>query len=346
VRNHDHKTDKFQLFALIAIFGMTFSCDKKSKETDLPKENQRPQTSRDLQEDKMPKSGNSEEPANKKEPANKEESASSLVPQLRENIGVELPQIQLHPEVKKSRDEIGSELSALLNDKEKSGKYVIKKWSELTSFLPRTPLSSSNVSAISDGLILPPECLEVFRDSATYTELVLAGKHLAFTEPAEIRASAGILSLGTGLGDMLPSLLLKHSNDLPPTESDIAIFAAIVTSISDSPPNMTSIDEWRNLAKSKNPIYRLIAIKAAGQGSWNENRTDGILGFTTLYEKETDPQILSNLAQILATVPSLEARRRLELLSSIAASSNNDLLKEDVSQALRGNDLILPNASK
>jgi hypothetical protein len=176
--------------------------------------------------------------------------------------------------------------------------------------------------------------------------LVLAGKHLAFTEPAEIRASAGILSLGTGLGDMLPSLLLKHSNDLPPTESDIAIFAAIVTSISDSPPNMTSIDEWRNLAKSKNPIYRLIAIKAAGQGSWNENRTDGILGFTTLYEKETDPQILSNLAQILATVPSLEARRRLELLSSIAASSNNDLLKEDVSQALRGNDLILPNASK
>jgi hypothetical protein len=109
---------------------------------------------------------------------------------------------------------------------------------------------------------------------------------------------------------------------------------------------MTSIDEWRNLAKSKNPIYRLIAIKAAGQGSWNENRTDGILGFTTLYEKETDPQILSNLAQILATVPSLEARRRLELLSSIAASSNNDLLKEDVSQALRGNDLILPNASK
>lgn len=325
---------------------MTFSCDKKSSRTDLPKEDQRSHTSRDSQKDTIPKSSSSEEPKNKNEPANNEEIASSLVPQLRENIGVELPKIQLHPEVKKSRDEIASELSALLNDKEESGKYVIKKWSELISSLPGTPLASSSVSRISDGLILPPECLEVFRDSATYSELVLAGKHPAFTAPPEIRASAGILSLGIGLGDMLPSLLLKHSNELPPTESDIAIFAAILTSISDLPPNMTSIDEWENLAKAKNPIYRLIAIRAAGQGSWNENRTDGILDFTTLYEKETDPQILSNLAQILATVPSLEARRKLELLSIIAVSSNNDLLKEDVSQALRGNALILPNDSK
>jgi hypothetical protein len=265
---------------------------------------------------------------------------ASLRPPLRERVGGALQGPRIHQAVAKAQDDIGKSLAQFLTDKTGASRFITSKWAEMASALPRKPLPSATNETVKVGAIMPKEGEAVIVRSEPYVEQLMAGEHPAFTTDAALASAGAIQLLGIGMGDDLGTALSKHADELPPTEADLVILSAALTGISLHGPNMTTAQEWSELASARNPIYRFLALRAARQGNWGDNRTDGRLAFASYYENETDPTIILELVQMLGTVPSPQSRSRLEALKLKAMNANDNRLSAEIEQALRSHELL------
>lgn len=265
---------------------------------------------------------------------------SAIRPALREK----LPQVSggtvMHPAAEQARQSLGKELMAVLSDKIGSVKLILDRWDNAAASLPRSPLASASLEQVQSGKALPNECKDVIRNDGAFASRLISGTYQGVQTPEAIGGAAIIQILATGMGEQLPAALQKHTTSMPPTEADLVIFAAALTSIGDKPPSMANPQPWQDLATAANPMYRLLALRAARQGEWTNDDTAARLAFASHYDNETDPTILLELVQMLGTVPGSQARQRLEALKQKAIRSNDNGLSSEIDQALRSHELL------
>lgn len=265
---------------------------------------------------------------------------STLRPALRENVPSGRGGTLMHPAAEQARQSLGKELMAVLSDKHGSAALIAGRWGDSTKSLSRSPLASASQQQVQSGAVLPTECKEIIQNESAFVTRLLSGAYQGVQTSEAIGAAAIMQTLATGMEEQLPAALQKHAPNLPPTEADLVVFAAALTSIGNRPPNMLNPQPWQALAAAANPMYRLLALRAARQGEWADNGISGRLAFASYYENETDPTINLELVQMLGTVPSPQARTRLEALKQRATNANDNLLSVEIEQALQSNDLL------
>lgn len=128
---------------------------------------------------------------------------------------------------------------------------------------------------------------------------------------------------------VFPKLLQKRAESLPPTEEDLLMLYTFLGSSGELFSGKKSIKEdWVELAKSSNAIYRYIALQAAIRSApanaegiseesdeFNIKSNFGTLDFLGNYKNETDPIILKEVIRITKTSATLGTEQLLDELS-------------------------------
>jgi hypothetical protein len=221
---------------------------------------------------------------------------------------------EIHPAALAARKRVGEELMAVLGDSSAAKKLISDRWHDAVKALPKTPLPSFNQSDAKAGKQLPGECLEILRNDQQFASDLMKGERPGVQTSQEIAAASMIQILAIGMTDNLPDVLGNGESEWPPTEADLIIFASALTGISQSPPAMNQNTKWQSLAVSSNPMRRMLALRSARQGNWGEQRDEGRMSFAKLYENESDPTVLAELAQMLGTIRDPSAQQYLETL--------------------------------
>jgi len=236
-----------------------------------------------------------------------------------------------------ARKSLAEELMPVLGNKRDTEKLFSKKWSESIANLPNAPLPSSSSQDIAAGSVLPEECIEIVSNPGRYLSGVLRGKSPMFSDDQSL-ASVGILELSSvGLEGELSSQLLKRSDELPPTESDLAVFAVALFAINENGPKMRNGREWERLANAENPIYRFLALRAARQGDWAGSPHSARYSFAQRFENETDITLINERIRLLGTIPLPDVRADLEVLQTEFAGTETEQI---ANEALRTLDLL------
>lgn len=130
-------------------------------------------------------------------------------------------------------------------------------------------------------------------------------------------------------GKQLASHLQKRANSWPPSNLDLAIFYASLEGVRELNPstNKPVLEEWEPLTKAKNPIYRLIALKASIPATprdtlhistedpkYNQAVVPGMVRFYEHYLNEKHPLILSEL---IASVQTITSKDSMDLLKKL-----------------------------
>ncbi len=231
-----------------------------------------------------------------------------------------------HPAAIAAKKRLGEELVVVLADPEAAKSLIKSRWVEALKVLPDRPLKSSSESDVSAGKRLPSECFEILRSRGEFTSHLFKGSDAKGKASDEIAAAAMILTLTPGLAEDLPQLILDSGVGMPPTDAVLIVFTAALTGVSHTPPVMNEIKGWQGLALSQNPLWRFLALRAARQGVWNPQDGGLQIAFAKLYANETDPTIVTELAQMLENVPAASALQYLEtLLQSVVAKGDPDL---------------------
>jgi hypothetical protein len=167
--------------------------------------------------------------------------------------------------------------------------------------------------------------------------------------------------MSSGNANRIPELLIPFSDNLPPTERDLSI-AKVVTILIDEMGTVdesfwgTSVQAWTPLVKSKNPIYRYLALKGIKRSvseplqkySKQYPNTDPRLDYLSASEKfdvyreyfdETDNHIQLELYRALRSVP-LQTnlnylKSQLSIHKSSKALSLIDALKDAIENVER-----------
>ena len=150
-------------------------------------------------------------------------------------------------------------------------------------------------------------------------------------------------------GHQLSNLLQERANELPPTQGDLVILYAAVQGIREfnSDTNRPILEDWDQLSQGKNPIYRLIALKASIASTprkwahissedprYGEVTNSEKLRFLNSYMNEKDPIILLEAIRAVRSHPSKEAIAMLERLRSDPEITKNKKAYESVEEAL------------
>ncbi len=100
----------------------------------------------------------------------------------------------------------------------------------------------------------------------------------------------------------LPILLSKYSNQMPPTSGDVMICSMILetSAFFEGRPKIPDgrADAWNQLASSKNPLYRLIALKVFGSFEVSQTQAKK---FYSAYLEESEEGINKALVTALST---------------------------------------------
>ena len=202
-------------------------------------------------------------------------------------------------------------------------------------------LPSSKSDSVAKGTILPKEFLSP-RDVDVSTD-----------NPAAMLDALGFIALDRS--GLLPELAKQRANALPPSSVDLVIFDAINGALKElDPPRVDSpFAPWEQLGSAKNPVYRLLALRAAlctsspaaaGLSPEDPNyaRVDASakLGFYMSYLSEADPTILSEAIAAIATVPTPEARQAIEKFQATQQQRGDATLIQVAADALRTQELI------
>lgn len=242
---------------------------------------------------------------------------------------------EIHPAALAARKRVGEELMAVLGDSSAAKKLISDRWHDAVKALPKTPLPSFNQSDVKGGKQLPRECLDILRNDQQFVSELMKGERPDVQTSQAIAAASVIQILAIGMTDNLPGVLGHGESAWPPTEADLIIFAAAVTGISHSAPDMSQIGPWQSLASSSNPMRRMLALRSARQGNWGKQRDEGRMSFAKLYENESDPTILAELAQMLGTVRDPSARQYLETLRQNPTVMAHPKMDEVINNSLR-----------
>lgn len=226
-------------------------------------------------------------------------------------------------------------------------KKLTQLWNESMAQLPAKPLLSAENSDIVKGILLPEEITPTLKAIETVD--------------GNDSAEAMLCAVATWSAIMRSELLIlfgdQRSSSLPPSSNDITIFGALSSSLEELGPTQkkSPFEPWEHFAKAANPIYRLLALKAApyttSQAAWNlspesdeYNRVDtsAKLGFYLGYLDEKDPIILTEAIRSLAAVPLPEARQAIEKFHAQQLQKGDTVLIQAAEEALRTQKLVSP----
>jgi len=219
-------------------------------------------------------------------------------------------------------------------------------WAEAVSKLKNVTLVSASSPRILNGILLPDEFASPWNPNMTVesSESLLSG--------------LSYMCVAAG-GKQLAEIALERADHLPPTVEDIATFKALNMGVKelDSAKRGVFFEDWEPLANARNPLYRLLALRAAvqttsraaaGLSSEDPNfiRVDAPakLGFYLRYLNESDPTILSEAIAAIATVPTPEARQAIEKFQVTQQQRGDAALVQVAADALRTQEIIAQGA--
>ena len=256
---------------------------------------------------------------------------------------------QKHSQIIASPDEgnpIGERLKRELGGIEFKNKNLATNkvrdlWNENIAKLSTAPLKSSSDAAVARGERLPHEIKSELPDCKSDTsEAMTFGLSLA-----------SVMS-----GDsLLIEFIANRADSLPPLQTDLIVFQAINLAVDELGPNKigAAFERWEPLAKARNPLYRLLALRAAirttsraaaGLSSEDPNYTrvdaPAKLGFYLSFLNESDPIILAEAIAAVATVPTPEARQAIEKFQAAQQRRGDASLAQAAAEALHTQELI------
>lgn len=221
-------------------------------------------------------------------------------------------------------------------------------WNEGITGLPTTALPSSNNTEIARGARLPREIEPVLRKNATPVG----------AETAEALVCGVAMWSALRCNDLLAKFAQLRANTLPPSAADITIYEALNAAIRElsqtrGSDSYASFEPWEQFSSAANPIYRLLALRAApytvSRAAWNVspesddfNRIDASakLGFYLKFLDEKDPIILTEAIRTLATVPLPEARETIAKFRATQIEYGDAALIQAAEDALRTQDIL------
>lgn len=253
---------------------------------------------------------------------NKSEGTSDTV---QENAYSENPDTATHardssPNAPKTKRSISTESSSINSEKDVLMKFVSELQSSPTHFAVSKQKWEEYWHPVFDEEFLPPSKVTMsdFLDALTKQEHpsfsnILHGKLEEWTLDDDARMSAihlAVVSSALFSGQTTSSeiplaklpLLFQSKNDkMPPSKGDVITYKIIEETSAhiDAVPPMPDeqMHEWVRLANSRNPFYRLIALKAFRKFS---STSDQVIEFYSNYLSESEPGINRVLAENLA----------------------------------------------
>lgn len=281
-------------------------------------------------------------------PKTVEDSPDAIFPQQ----AVRMPK-QRHPEIIASPakpNPVGERLARELSGLNPSGKVYLSRirtlWEESIQRISDQPLQSGNDGEIAEGVILPSEV-----------------KSLKETDRAQDTPAANLYflvfaSLASGQENLIHEFAKQRANSLPPTTADLAIYEALNAGIGEftttrGQSSYASFEKWEPLANAANPIYRLLALRAASlavsKSAWETdidskefNQINELpkMDFYLSYLDEKDPIILSKAIRSLSFVPLPEAREAIEKFHAQQLQKGDPVLIQAAEEALKTQENI------
>ncbi len=239
-------------------------------------------------------------------------------------------------------DRLRSHLEGLRPDESEYDYVINQLWNKSLSQMSNEVLESSHEEDVYKGVMLPKE-LKGMEPSNRWVDT-----------PEAMLGGVAFMAVAANDG-LLLSLAQQASDTLPPTKADLAIFEALNDAIKElgSTRTIASFENWKPLARARNPLYRLLALRAAIRSTSQAasdlssedpsyNRVDGSakLDFYLGFLDEKDPLILGEAISAVATVPTPEARQAIEKFKATQQQRGNASLVEAATVALRTQELI------
>lgn len=247
---------------------------------------------------------------------------------------------------------VGERLAKIFSDIDPNDKeYVsrIKKlWNESVQEISDKPLDSATTNVeIANGVLLPTEMTNPKEEDFTKDT------------PAVNLKCIALLSLAPQHDNLLGEFAKQRANSLPPTQADLAIYQAIDAairefSLSHGQALHSSFEQWEPFAKSSNPLFRLLALKAARKAvskpAWDVNvdsdefgRINEIpkLSFYRNFLDEKEPEFWGPALYAMSLVPHSDARNAIEQFHDEHLKKGDTMLIEAAERALHTNQLIL-----
>jgi hypothetical protein len=237
---------------------------------------------------------------------------------------------------------LSAEFAGLAAEDAATKQKIKSLWAEAVSKIKNESVLSASSPNVFNGLSLPAELASPWNPNMT------------MDSPESLISGLSYMCVAAG-GKQLAEIALERANNLPPTVQDIVIFQALNMGVKelDSSKRGVSFEDWEPLAKARNPLYRLLALRAAmhttsraaaGLSSEDPNYTrvdaPAKLGFYLSFLDESDPVILSEAIAAVATVPTPEARQAIEKFHASQQQRGDASLVQAAEEALRSQEAI------
>ncbi len=235
-----------------------------------------------------------------------------------------VPELVAPEQPDRTRDRIRREFEGLDPNDARFFQTLERLWSQALAVLPKNPLPSAAQAGISKGSILPTEVQQLLGGRGT-NETIPQLQNSPTRESGRMLTSLGWMAGAWG-GNHIPKLIANRLDHLPPDESDLAIFFAVNLGIADMDPatNRPMLENWKPLIKAKNPLYRLLAVRAGihavPRDFLNVSVEDprhasltapAMAAFYKAFLSDTDPLILKEAVKILSIVGDASAKSTL-----------------------------------
>lgn len=162
--------------------------------------------------------------------------------------------------------------------------------------------------------------------------------------PEQQVLAAGTRELAKMRPDLMTSLAQERAKTVPPTAADYILFNAIIEGLAESPfMESTGNDsekpktlpygsELLALAKAPNPIYRLLAVRAAPRAETDKAK---LVAFYSEFLNETDSFIQAAAVDGLATMRAPVALSALQSFEARARQQGNAEIEDAAKQAIQ-----------
>jgi hypothetical protein len=328
------KNTQIKLLGILLVAAFLNGCGKEETPQESASQPEKPVTVKPSQPPLVPPNVATTSPANESNPS------AGRQPK-RKHPHLIIPPDQPNPTIDRLQRELGG---IKMNDPEFAMK-VSRLWKESVAQLSAATLPSATDAKVANGTRLPKELEDALHARTNKND---------DASPQDMLNGLGVVMASTQT-DLLPQYAQERMNALPPTATDLAIFEALNRGIGELNPSsgVATFERWEPLAKARNPLYRLLALRAAirttsraafGLSSEDPNytRIDGPakLGFYLSFLDESDPIILAEAIAAVATVPTPEARQAIEKFQAVQQQRGDAALAQAAADALRTQEMI------
>ena len=270
---------------------------------------------------------------------------------LQRQLKQKQPQRVILPEKPNSTAEkLNRELKGLDAKGPEFARKLTQLWNESIAQLLTTPLPSAANADVAKGVMLPKEIMPVLESTESRSH-----------DESAIAMLCGVSGMAAfGRSELLSQFANQRANVLPPTAADIAVFEALDEGIREvsSMPGAASFELWEPFANATNPIYRMLALRAATYTTsravagftsdelpnFTQVDTAAKLAFYLKYLNEKDSVILMEALDSLSAVPLPKAREAIEKFHASQLEKGDEVLAKAAADALRIQELITKGA--